>query len=73
MRALALGADEWVLPHPPDKEADARSLDVKCFVSTKEKDWHKPQAFTFGFILNAADTTSEFDWNQYFSTLNTNG
>ena len=41
--------------------------------NNKDKDWFKPLAFTFDFILNAADMTNEFNLQDYMSTLAVNG
>lgn len=72
-RARALGAEVWALSHTPSKEAEAKKLGAHHFVSTKEKEWFKPLAFTFDFILNAADMTNEFPLKDYMSTLAVNG
>jgi alcohol dehydrogenase (NADP+) len=71
--AKALGAEVWALSHSPDKKDTALKLGADHFVSTKEKDWAKPLAFTFNFILNCADMTNEFDLPTYMSTLAVNG
>ena len=71
--ASALGAEVYALSHSPDKKGDALKLGAKEFISTKEKDWAKPWAFTFDFILNSADMTHEFNLQEYMSTLNVNG
>ena len=71
--ASALGADVYAISHSPRKEADAKKLGAKHFISTGEKDWHKPWAYTFDFILNTANMTNEFNIQEYMSTLNING
>jgi len=71
--ASAMGAEVTALSHTPDKEAEAKKLGAKHFVSTKDKDWAKPLAFTFDFILNASDMTNEFNLKEYMSTLAVNG
>ncbi|KAH7378154.1 putative NADP-dependent alcohol dehydrogenase 6 [Cadophora sp. MPI-SDFR-AT-0126] len=71
--ARALGAEVWALSHTPSKEVEAKKLGAHHFVSTKEKDWFKPLAFTFDFILNAADMTHEFNLQDYMGTLAVNG
>ena len=71
--ASALGADVTAISHSPDKEADAKKLGAKHFISTAEKDWHKPHAFEFDWVLNSADMAHHFDLNQYLSILNVNG
>jgi len=71
--AKALGAEVTALSHSSDKKAEALKLGADHFVCTKDKDWAKPLAFTFDFILNAADMTHEFDLSQYMSTLAVNG
>lgn len=71
--AKALGAEVWALSHTPGKKAEALKLGADHFVSTGDKDWAKPLAFTFNFILNCADMTNEFDLSTYMSTLAVNG
>jgi alcohol dehydrogenase (NADP+) len=71
--ARALGAEVWALSHSPDKKQDALDLGAHHFVSTGEKDWAKPLAFKFDFVLNCADMTHQFDIAEYLSTLNING
>lgn len=44
-------------------------MGAKEFIVTGEKDWAKPYAFTFDFILNTADATHKFNLKDYFSTL----
>ena len=53
--ANALGAEVYAISHTPDKEKDAKALGAKEFISSVEKDWAKPWAFKFDFILNCAD------------------
>lgn len=60
MWAAALGAEVTVISHTADKKEDAMKLGAKHFVLSTEKDWAKPLAFTFDFILNCADMTQEF-------------
>lgn len=71
--ASALGAETYALSHSPEKEKDALALGAKEFICTKDKDWAKPWAFTFDFILNAADMTHTFNLTEYLSTLAVNG
>ncbi|TVY68871.1 NADP-dependent alcohol dehydrogenase [Lachnellula suecica] len=71
--ARALGAEVWALSHSPNKKEEALKLGAHHFVDTNEKDWAKPLAFNFDFILNAADMTNEFDLPTYFSTIACNG
>ena len=71
--AKALGAEVWALSHTPSKEAECKKLGADHFVCTKDKNWSEPLAFTFDFILNAADMTNEFDMKAYMSTLAVNG
>lgn len=71
--ASALGAETYAISHSPNKEADAKKLGAKEFICTRDKDWAKPWAFTFDFILNCSDMTSEFDLSTYMSTLAING
>ncbi|KAL8806062.1 MAG: hypothetical protein Q9182_001594 [Xanthomendoza sp. 2 TL-2023] len=71
--ASAMGAEVYVLSHSPDKEQAAKELGAKEFISTADKDWDKPWAFTFDFMLNTADATHEFDLVAYLGTLAVNG
>lgn len=71
--AKALGAEVYALSHTPDKKEDALKLGADHFVLTKDKDWSKPLAFTFDFILNCADMTHEMPIKEYMSTLAVNG
>lgn len=71
--AKALGAEVTALSHTADKKEDALKLGADHFVNTNDKDWSKPLAFTFDFILNCADMTNLFDMTAYLSTLAVNG
>ncbi|KAI9828101.1 MAG: hypothetical protein M1832_003628 [Thelocarpon impressellum] len=71
--ANALGAETYALSHSPNKKDDALALGAKEFIDTSKKDWSKPWAMTFDFILNSADMASEFNMKEYLSTLNING
>ena len=68
-----MGAEVYAISHSPNKKEDALALGAKEFISSKEKDWAKPWAFTFNFILNCADMTHEFNLVEYLSTLAPNG
>lgn len=72
MWANALGAEVTVISHSPDKEADARKLGAKHFVSSKDEKWAEPLAFTFDFVLNTADMTHTFNLSDYLSILKVN-
>ncbi|KAF7715286.1 Uncharacterized protein PECH_005358 [Penicillium ucsense] len=71
--AAAMGAEVWAISHSPKKEADAKSLGAKGFISTNEKGWNESHKFKFDFILNTTDATDKFDMGAYFSTLKVNG
>ena len=71
--ASALGAEVYAVSHSPNKEKDALALGAKHFICTKDKDWAKPWAFTFDFMLNSADMTNTFNIQEYMSTLAING
>jgi len=71
--AAALGAEVYVISHSPHKKEDALKLGAKEFIISGEKDWHKPYAFTFDFILNCADATDKFNLPDYFSTMKVMG
>lgn len=70
--AKALGAEVWALSHTKDKKEDALALGADHFVYTGDKKWEEPLAFTFDFMLNAADMTQNFNLPAYFSTLSIN-
>jgi alcohol dehydrogenase (NADP+) len=72
MWASALGAEVYAISHSPNKKDDALKLGAKHFILSSEKDWAKPYAFTFDFILNCADATDKFNLSDYFSTLKVN-
>lgn len=67
--AVALGAETYAITHSPDKVEDIKRLGAKEAIVSKEKDWAKPWAFKFDFILNCSDMTHEFDLQTYLSTL----
>jgi alcohol dehydrogenase (NADP+) len=71
--AKALGAEVTAISHSPNKKEDALRLGADHFVSSGDKDWHKPLAFTFDFILNSADMTHQFDLDAYMSTMKVMG
>jgi len=71
--AKALGAEVTALSHTRGKKDEALKLGADHFVCTGDKNWAEPLAFTFDFILNAADMTNEFDLKTYLSTLRVNG
>jgi len=73
MWARALGAEVTALSHSSSKKDTALKLGAHHFVDTTKKGWHEDLAFTFNFILNAADMTNEFDMQAYLSTLAVNG
>ncbi|KAI0149319.1 alcohol dehydrogenase [Pestalotiopsis sp. NC0098] len=72
MWAAALGAEVTVISHSPHKKDDALKLGAKHFVSSGDKDWAKPLAFTFDFVLNTADMTHTFNLDDYLSILKVN-
>ncbi|KAK3381649.1 chaperonin 10-like protein [Podospora didyma] len=69
----ALGAETYALTHSPNKVEEAKKLGAKEVIVTTEKDWAKPLAFKFDFVLNCSDMTSEFDLSTYFSILKVGG
>jgi alcohol dehydrogenase (NADP+) len=72
--ASALGAETYAISHSPHKAADAKELGAKEFICTKgNKDWAKPWAFMFDFILNTADVMDSSNLKDYMSTLAVNG
>jgi alcohol dehydrogenase (NADP+) len=71
--AAALGAEVYAISHSPRKKEDALQLGARHFIDTSQKDWHKPYAFTFDFIINTADATHKFNLRDYFSTLKVMG
>jgi len=73
MFAKALGAEVYVLSHSANKKDDALAMGADEFILTNEEGWHKPYAFQFDFILNAADATHKFNLKDYFSTIKVMG
>ncbi|KAH7390065.1 NADP-dependent alcohol dehydrogenase 6 [Cadophora sp. MPI-SDFR-AT-0126] len=71
--AAALGAETYAISHSPRKKSDAIRLGAKEFICTNDAGWAEPWAYTFDFILNTADMTSEFNLKDYMSTLAVNG
>ncbi|TLS23516.1 uncharacterized protein PpBr36_06083 [Pyricularia pennisetigena] len=69
----ALGAETYAITHSKSKVEDAKKLGAKEVIVSSDEDWHKPYAFTFDFILNAADALDQFDLPAYMSTLNIGG
>ena len=73
MWANALGAEVSVISHSPHKKEDALKLGAKNFISSGDKDWAKPWAFSFDFVLNSADATHTFNISDYLSILQVGG
>lgn len=73
MFANALGAEVYVISHSPSKKEDALKMGAKEFICSGDKDWNKPYAFTFDFILNCADATHTFDMDAYMGTMKVMG
>jgi alcohol dehydrogenase (NADP+) len=73
MFAHALGADVSVISHSPSKKDDALKLGANTFISSKDKDWHKPHEYSFDFIINTADNLLDWDMTAYFQILKVNG
>ncbi|KAI1424228.1 alcohol dehydrogenase [Xylaria sp. FL1777] len=69
MFASALGAEVTVISHSPRKKEDALKLGAKHFVSSGEKDWAKPLAFKFDFVLSTADVLDTSVLQDYLATL----
>lgn len=70
--ASALGAEVYAISHSPHKKDDALKLGAKHFINSNEKDWAKPYAFAFDFVLNTADMTHTFNLSDYLSICNIN-
>jgi len=60
MWAHALGAEVFAISHTKDKEEDAKKLGADHFIYSGDKDWAKPYAFKFDFILNCQSIISIF-------------
>lgn len=73
MWAKALGAEVSVISHTPGKKEDALKMGATNFICSQDKDWNKPYAFTFDFILNCADATDKFDLSAYMGTMKVGG
>ncbi|KAI1822566.1 alcohol dehydrogenase [Xylaria intraflava] len=72
MFANALGAEVTVISHSSGKKEDALKLGAKHFVSSAEKDWAKPLAFTFDFMLSTTKMLPSAVLAEYLSTLKVN-
>jgi alcohol dehydrogenase (NADP+) len=59
MWAHALGAEVFAISHTKDKEEDAKKLGADHFIYSGDKDWAKPYAFKFDFILNCKSFISQ--------------
>lgn len=68
-----MGAEVYAISHSPKKEADAKALGAKGFISTNPEGWNEPWKYSFDMILNTTDATDRFDMGAYFSTLKING
>lgn len=71
--SVALGAETYAFTHSPSKVEDIKKLGAKEAIVTNKKDWAKPWAFTFDFVLNCSDMTNTFDLQTYMSTLKVGG
>ncbi|CAG8961700.1 hypothetical protein HYFRA_00006240 [Hymenoscyphus fraxineus] len=71
--AKAMGAEVYALSHTPSKESEAKELGADKFICTENENWADDLAFTFDFILNAADMTHKFDLTKYLGTLKVQG
>lgn len=71
--AAAMGAEVYAISHSPRKKEDALKLGAKHFISTAEKGWSEPYAYTMDLIINTADMTHEFNMADYMSMLNIGG
>jgi alcohol dehydrogenase (NADP+) len=69
MWAHALGADVTVISHTAAKKDDALKIGANHFVNSNDKDWHKPLAMQYDFILSTADNMKDFEFANYFSIL----
>ncbi len=72
MFANALGAEVTAISHSANKKDDALKLGAKHFVCSQGKDWAKPLAFEFDFVLNSADMGHKMPMQDYISILNVN-
>lgn len=73
MFSKALGAETYALSRSHAKEADSRRLGADGFISTSDKNWNEPHIMTFGFIINTANSTENFDLSKYLSLLDVHG
>lgn len=69
--AVAMGAEVTVLSHSPSKEADARAMGAKHFVSTADIDNLKPLVKSFDVILNTV--SAELNIGDYLNLLRLDG
>jgi alcohol dehydrogenase (NADP+) len=68
-----MGAEVYVISHSPHKADDAKKLGAQHFISSKDKNWHKPYQFYFDFVISTANNLLDWDVSQYFSTIKVNG
>lgn len=73
MWASALGAEVTVISHTAGKKEDALKMGAKHFVCSEDKEWWKPLAFQFDFILSCADVLDDFNMSNYLGTLKVMG
>ncbi|KAJ9192033.1 hypothetical protein DTO166G4_5222 [Paecilomyces variotii] len=71
--AKALGAEVWAISRTRAKEEDARKLGADGFIATAEEGWEKPHRCTFDLIVNAANSTKNFDLAKYLSMMDVHG
>ncbi|KAL1884977.1 hypothetical protein Plec18167_001634 [Paecilomyces lecythidis] len=71
--AKALGAETWAISRTRAKEEDARKLGADGFIATAEEGWEKPHRCSFDLIINAANSTKNFDLAKYLSMMDVHG
>lgn len=69
--AVAMGAEVTVLSHSPSKEADARAMGAKHFISTNDPNNLKPLVKSFDLILNTV--SAELNIGDYLNLLKLDG
>lgn len=71
--AKALGAETWAISRTRAKEEDARKLGADGFIATSEEGWEKPHLCSFDLIVNAANSTKNFELAKYLSMMGVHG
>ncbi|KAK9322259.1 chaperonin 10-like protein [Lipomyces orientalis] len=69
----ALGAEVWAISRSNAKKEDALKLGADGYIATQEENWTAPHAMTFDLIVNCANSSKNFNLDDYLSLLDVNG